>query len=955
MSLSILNNISALYAENNLNSTQSSLQTTLQQLSSGSRINSGADDPAGLAVSDGLGANEAALTQSSRNASDGIGLLQTADGALSQVTSLLDQAVTLATESANGTLTSGQVSSANQEYQNILSQIGNIGSTTNFNSSNVFSATATNIVVSDGTTGGLNVYADTVGTLNTASVGTTAAASITASAIAPTLTTPTVATATTAGQYTFTPNAASDNLSGNLSFAVGAGTTTNVTVAAGTSLTALKNQLNGNSSFSASGLTASLNGGSSALIITGPSSGANAAANTVSFTGTTLSDGVNASLAPTVGTSAIAATPATSTLTFGGTGVVAGDSLSGSLTFKVGSGAVQSFALAASTTLDAAATTGIVSQLNAVGSSFQAAGLTASISGTVLTVAGPAGTNETIALGAGSVADTTHTGATITNNSVTGAAGTAGIYSTGTLTASTTFTSGDSLTINGGTAIDLSGETGLQAAASITTAGGSNYSAAFTSNKLIITGNATTGAALSIVESGTFTDAASDSTLAFANPTPAVAGTQTTSSLALPGASVAAGDTLSGSLTYKVGSAATATTFTVAAGTTLDSNGTTGITTQLNANQAFRAAGLTASLSGNTLVVKGSNGNSSAIVLTAGSLVDTTNPVVTPSNNTATGAAGTAATNTITLNSASDVLGGSVNINSNGLGAVNVALAGLNGAQAALAITNNATLSSQGVSASWSATNKVLTINGNSSGSSLVVSGSSLTDNALITGATGTVQAAGGPSTGATSTITLGSANDTVAGTLNLVVGNSGLAKDNLSLTIAADTTGSELVNQINGNTSFQAAGVSAGYNSSTYAVTLTGPTGTTNTLATTGTWLIDSSSAVPQAGANFTASTVSTLTAATASTVLTTVTAAVADVAYQRGTIGADVNELTSASNVASAEEVNLTSAQDTITATDYGAAASNLSKYQILSQTGISALAQANSVQQEVLKLLQ
>ena len=128
-----------------------------------------------------------------------------------------------------------------------------------------------------------------------------------------------------------------------------------------------------------------------------------------------------------------------------------------------------------------------------------------------------------------------------------------------------------------------------------------------------------------------------------------------------------------------------------------------------------------------------------------------------------------------------------------------------------------------------------------------------------------------------------------------------------------------------------------------------------TNTLDTSASTLTDASSAVPQGGANFTAAGVSTLTAQTASNVLTTVTAAVADVAYQRGTLGADINQLTSASNVASAESVNLTSAQQSITATDYGQAASNLSKYQILSQTGISALAQANSVQQEVLKLLQ
>lgn len=172
MSLGVLNNISAIYAQNNLNSTRNSFSKTLQQLSSGSRINSGSDDAAGLAVADGLAANETALAQSTRNASDATGLLQTADGALSQVTSLLNRAVTLATQAANGTLSSAQVSSANQEYQNILTQIGNIGSTTNFNGSAVFTATARNFFVSDGTTGGSSTYADTVGALTTASVGT---------------------------------------------------------------------------------------------------------------------------------------------------------------------------------------------------------------------------------------------------------------------------------------------------------------------------------------------------------------------------------------------------------------------------------------------------------------------------------------------------------------------------------------------------------------------------------------------------------------------------------------------------------------------------------------------------------------------------------------------------------------------------------------------------------------
>jgi len=150
MSLGVLNNISALYAENNLNQTQSSLQNVLTQLSSGSRINSGADDAAGLSLANGLQANSAALTQSSTNASEGVGLLQVADGALSQVTSLLNRAVTLATEASNGTLNSSQDAAANQEYQSILSEINNIGSTTTYNSKQVFTGAAAGVSIYTG-------------------------------------------------------------------------------------------------------------------------------------------------------------------------------------------------------------------------------------------------------------------------------------------------------------------------------------------------------------------------------------------------------------------------------------------------------------------------------------------------------------------------------------------------------------------------------------------------------------------------------------------------------------------------------------------------------------------------------------------------------------------------------------------------------------------------------------
>jgi flagellin len=140
MSLGVLNNLAATYAENSVNNTNNSLTTVLQQLSSGSKINSGADDAAGLSLVNGLQANQQALTQSQTNATEGVGLLQVADGALSQVTSLLNRAVTLATEAANGTLNSTQDAAANQEYQSILSEISNIGSTTTYNQVQVFNS-----------------------------------------------------------------------------------------------------------------------------------------------------------------------------------------------------------------------------------------------------------------------------------------------------------------------------------------------------------------------------------------------------------------------------------------------------------------------------------------------------------------------------------------------------------------------------------------------------------------------------------------------------------------------------------------------------------------------------------------------------------------------------------------------------------------------------------------------
>jgi flagellin len=190
MSLSVLNNIPSLVAQNQLQITNTNLQNTLFQLSSGSRINTGADDAAGLAIANGLQANISALQQSSLNASDGVGKLQVADGALSQVTTLLNRAVTLATESANGTVSQQQRQALNAEFVSIQAEINRIGAATNFNGTPVFS-TAT--------------------VANPNQVASTSLSNVTATtALTPTDTT-TVALGTGAA-YTFTPGTAASTL-----------------------------------------------------------------------------------------------------------------------------------------------------------------------------------------------------------------------------------------------------------------------------------------------------------------------------------------------------------------------------------------------------------------------------------------------------------------------------------------------------------------------------------------------------------------------------------------------------------------------------------------------------------------------------------------------------------------------------------------------------------------------
>ncbi len=147
---SVLNNLASLAAQQQSSVTQMNLQKTLFRLSSGKRITTGGDDAAGLAIADGLQAQTRSLTQSVRNANDGIGFIQTADSALGQVTNLLNRAATLLTEAATGT-NSGSLTKIGSELQEIYKEIDRVGVATKFNGTAVFSGESTSVFIGDTT------------------------------------------------------------------------------------------------------------------------------------------------------------------------------------------------------------------------------------------------------------------------------------------------------------------------------------------------------------------------------------------------------------------------------------------------------------------------------------------------------------------------------------------------------------------------------------------------------------------------------------------------------------------------------------------------------------------------------------------------------------------------------------------------------------------------------------
>src|SRR5580658_9342294 len=122
MSLSLQTNITSLDAQQNLQVNTNSLDNAITQLTSGYRINSSGDDAAGLAVANGFRSNVTELQQGVRNANDGTAILQTIDGGLNNISNILDQLQSLATQSASGTF-QGSRATLNNEFQTLVGEI----------------------------------------------------------------------------------------------------------------------------------------------------------------------------------------------------------------------------------------------------------------------------------------------------------------------------------------------------------------------------------------------------------------------------------------------------------------------------------------------------------------------------------------------------------------------------------------------------------------------------------------------------------------------------------------------------------------------------------------------------------------------------------------------------------------------------------------------------------------
>ncbi|MCB9884179.1 MAG: flagellin FliC [Planctomycetes bacterium] len=173
MGLRVNTNVASINAQRNLSTVTERLSGNFRRLSTGLRISTAADDAAGLAISERLRSQVRSLEQAKRNANDGISFVQTAEGALNEVSSILTRLRELAVQSSNGSVSNQDKETLDEEFQSLVSEIDRIGRSTEFNGIKLLdgSSTSVSFQVGFGTTANI----DTLSVTLSAALGTTLA------------------------------------------------------------------------------------------------------------------------------------------------------------------------------------------------------------------------------------------------------------------------------------------------------------------------------------------------------------------------------------------------------------------------------------------------------------------------------------------------------------------------------------------------------------------------------------------------------------------------------------------------------------------------------------------------------------------------------------------------------------------------------------------------------------
>jgi len=177
MSLVLNTNINSLVAQSSLTSSGAQLATSLQQLSSGLRINTAADDAAGYAIVQGMNAQIGGLNQAAQNATAGVSLTQTAQGALTEITNDLQTMRDLAVESLNATNSAADRADLNQQYQQLAADINNVAGTAAFNGVNLLDGSFQGATFQIGANAGQTITVSSVASATTGALGAQYAAS----------------------------------------------------------------------------------------------------------------------------------------------------------------------------------------------------------------------------------------------------------------------------------------------------------------------------------------------------------------------------------------------------------------------------------------------------------------------------------------------------------------------------------------------------------------------------------------------------------------------------------------------------------------------------------------------------------------------------------------------------------------------------------------------------------